>query len=364
MIYHEFNHLVLLIDTNPLPNFVVADYFLQNNEQLQFIWLLHSEKNRLQAGTHEQAKNLEALLRKRWKDNHANLSFPLEKISLADVNNATTILREIETKMLNGWQSNSSFHLNYTGGTETMATHVYKRLQDLGKRGQHQFSYLDANNFRLVVDDYGIERFVDDDDIECDDLRKKVQIPFEDLIALHGFQRINSDKEIDCAAAQLAYETFLNVERKTMEPKEGNDFEAYIFSRLNDKLKPRKNIDVFRNSLIKKPNSATRHDLGVMVLHGYHLTAISCIARSDKDSCKFRGLEIILRSRQIGGNEARTILITRSNRNLTKVLQAELAYEAGGLDNILVLGIDDLRQEDIYLRKIEKFFKIPEYLSR
>jgi len=67
MNYSEFNQLILLIDANPLPNFVAADYFLQLNSNIQTIWLLHSEANALQAGTDKPAKNLETLLRKLWE---------------------------------------------------------------------------------------------------------------------------------------------------------------------------------------------------------------------------------------------------------------------------------------------------------
>ncbi|MEW5804464.1 MAG: hypothetical protein AB1847_20415, partial [bacterium] len=66
--YQEFNNLILLIGTNPLPNFVVADYFLRINQNIQSIWLTYSEaKNMLQTGTDKQAKNLETLLRKLWE---------------------------------------------------------------------------------------------------------------------------------------------------------------------------------------------------------------------------------------------------------------------------------------------------------
>jgi hypothetical protein len=349
--YKEFNHLILLIGTNPLPNFVAADYFLQNNKQLQTVWLLHSEENRLQAGTHEQVRNLEALLRKRWQGNHANLRFPLEKISLTDVSDAATILREIETKMLRGWQPNQSFHLNYTGGTKAMSTHVYRRLQELGKRGQHQCSYLDANNFRLVVDDYGVA---------VDDLRKKVQVTFDDLISLHGFQKVKAKNgSIDKSAAIQAYRKFLDVQNfPSMKGEDGGDFEKYIFLMLGNKFRSKltNGGEIQHNWLIKYPTWQVYFELDIIMLNGYHLTGISCTVSSDKQACKSRGFEIILRTRQIGGDEARAILISRSNRNQAKILQDELAYETGGnQQNILVLGVDDLRQEEIYLRKIEKF---------
>ena len=347
----EFNHLILLIGTNPLPNFVVADYFLRNNRNIQSIWLIHSEENRLQAGTYEQAKNLEMLLQKRWQKHHANLRFPLEKISLTDVSDAGTILREIETKMLKGWQSNQSFHLNYTGGTKAMAIHVCKRMQDFQKLGHHQFSYLDANNFRLVVDEFGVV---------VDDLRKEVKLTFNELISLHGFQKVKAKNgNLNDSLAFQTFKKFLDDQSYSkMETKDGYDFENYIFLKLSEKFKSRltNGGEIQSNWLIKYPTWQVYFELDIILLNGYHLAGISCTVSADKHACKSRGFEVILRTRQIGGDEARAILITRSNRNQTRILQDELVYETGeNQQNILVLGVDDLRQEEIYLRKIEKF---------
>ncbi len=73
----KFNHLILLIGTNSLPNFVVADYFLQNNPDIRTISLIHSEQNFLQAGTNTQAENLEKLLQEKWEGKHQPLElFP------------------------------------------------------------------------------------------------------------------------------------------------------------------------------------------------------------------------------------------------------------------------------------------------
>jgi len=60
----DFEHLVLLMGTNPLPNYVVAEYFLTHNRKLENIWLVHSERFGRQEGTLTQAENLESILRR------------------------------------------------------------------------------------------------------------------------------------------------------------------------------------------------------------------------------------------------------------------------------------------------------------
>ncbi len=347
----NFTDLVLLIGTNPLPNFVVAEYFLSNNDNLKNIWLLHSENNSLQAGTKTQAENLEELLRQRWKGNHSNLYFPLEKVSLSDVSNSETIRREIERKMINRLEGRSVFHLNYTGGTKAMATHVYNHLEESKNSGNDHFSYLDANNFRLVADNRGVI---------AEDLRQSVQMEFADLIALHGFQRRNKDmNDADFDKATQAYQKYISdPESNRMNEQDGKPFEVYLEKKLKDNFGGRLNYGkgVLRNWEIKKPQWLTHFELDIILMNGYHLTGISCTVSYKKDSCKSKGFEIILRTRQIGGDEARAVLITRSNKNKTRLLQEELVYETGrNHENILVLGIDDLRNEALYLRKIEKF---------
>ncbi len=346
-----FQHLVLLIGTNPLPNFVVADYFLQNNNQLQTIWLVHSERNSLQASTLEQTQNLEKLLHKFWANKHPNLKFPLQKVPLSDVSDANTIHREIEQKILNKWREDTSFHLNYTGGTKAMATHIYHCLQESKWNKKHAFSYLDANNFRLVVDDYGVV---------VEDLRQVVKLEFADLIDLHGFLRRNEERdEFDETQAFQAYQKYISDPKtNSMNEKDGRPFEVYLKYKLKDKFGTRLNSGkgILHNWEIKKPQWNTHFELDIILLNGYHLTGISSTVAYKKDSCKNKGFEVVLRTRQIGGDEARAILITRSNRNQTRLLQQELIYETGrNQKNILVLGVDDLRNEALYLRKIEEF---------
>jgi hypothetical protein len=348
--YEKFNHLILLIGTNPLPNFVVADWFLRYNRNIETIWLLHSEANALQGGTDEQAKNLEVLLRQRWEGEHESLRFPLEKVSLSDVSDAATIRAEVERKMLRRWDSSDEFHLNYTGGTKAMSTHVYLCLQELQRRGQRPFSYLDANNFRLVGDEYGII---------ADDLREKVQIDFAELIALHGFVRKNRDSpsRFDSAELEEMFNKFIAPGKKA-DLKGGLWLEDYLVQKIRGTLDGKLNSSngLLQNWEIKKRDWRTDFELDVILLHGYHLTGLSCTISSKKEGAKNKGFEIIQRVRQIGGDEARAILVAGLERPHTSLLQEELEHEFGrNQKNILALGLADLRKEALYLRKIEDF---------
>lgn len=436
----QFNYLVLLIGTNPLPDFVVADYFLKKNSNLQKIWLIHSEKNNRQAGTNEQADNLEKILQERWAD-HKTLEFPLERIALSDVSSSRSIHNDIERKkMLDELSDSGGFHFNYTGGTKSMSTHVYWILKELQSSVEKSFSYLDARNFSLIEDEDGV--------LETD-LRKQVLLSFGELIALHGFKRKNKAKKFIFSNSLDAFKVLIKKnkleefyaqqsqieeteEQKTQgynralftdtrgglakkiskltesnfktlqEFQPNNAFESVLFAmpedsllfhdngQFNNKLtntnfervikfldgewleyhvskaleeffagtKIQTEIQIERNWVIKKNSWPQNQDfeLDVILIQGYQLTGISCTTeRKSKALCKSKGFEIIHRTRQIGGDESKAILVTFLDKNSRDLLQQELQYETGGSQgNIVVMGFNDM-EEEILTSKINEF---------
>ena len=143
----NFTDLILLIGTNPLPNFVVAEYYLKKNTNCETLWLIHSEKKRNQHGTEEYAKSLKNLLDTRHKNRNINFNY----VPLSDVSCSQKIENDIEKKLCEKI-SNTNIHLNYTGGTKAMCIHAYRTLEK--KYGRKiSFSYLDGRNYMLVVDE-------------------------------------------------------------------------------------------------------------------------------------------------------------------------------------------------------------------
>ncbi len=416
----DFRHLILLIGTNPLPNFVVADFFLKHNEHLQKIWLVHSEKNDLQSGTATQADNLEKLLKTRWnaEKQHQSLQFPFEKISLSDVSHAKKIRSDIEEKLdTKLGMGNGKVHLNYTGGTKAMSTHVYWLLKEKLK-SDISFSYLDARRFRLLDDDR--------DEVIAGDLRREVSITFEELIRLHGFERRNKDDNFEFSEALCGFKKMIEsgelncfyavpggYNRKLFENHRGelignkkdlcqekidefepNDhffsiamsmpekyrlfthekkFNQYIPNKefkkavkffdglwleyhIAEILKGISGLSIFQNWEIKKPTWPNNlyFELDVILLKSYQMIGISCTSDITKRICKSKGFEIIHRTRQIGGDESKAILITRLVSDDKEKLQQELIHDTGGEGNILVLGADDLKHDDL-LSEIQTF---------
>lgn len=420
MSYKNFDHLILLIGTNPLPNLVVADFFLKQNSGIEKIWLIHSGESPFQAPTVEQAENLEKLLKERH-GNRPSLQFPLEKISVSDVSSALSIRDDIRRKVFERLKCKKCIHLNYTGGTKSMSTHAYMLLLDL-RNDEADFSYLDARHFRLISDKEGV--------IETD-LRKKVIVSFDEMVRLHGFKRKNKPHTFIFSDALKVFQNLIANEqlhkfygeggynrecflddkghlsesinklskssRERLEkfkpnqefmsiisamPKEcqlfdgsgkfndqisKNNFEAAVKFLDGDWLEhhvaetlqflgKKFNISIEQNWVIDKHGwpSNLCFEIDVVLINGYHLTGISCTTDTKK-YCKNKGFEIIHRTRQIGGDEAKAVLITRMDENNKDEVQQELAVHTGGnLSNILVLGETDLKQE-ILAQIISKF---------
>lgn len=346
-----FDTLILLVGTNPLPNFVVADYFIKNNPELNDIFLIYSEKTKTQSGTKEYAENLQKLLQSH-KERIPNFEF----ISLSDVSNAREIERDLDKGLKEKLKNKKHIHLNYTGGTKAMVIHVYRWIERYGLKNHiaTSFSYLDARTFKIVDDKNGrITR----------DLRDHMSYSIQELIKLHGFERIDNaqDNEIDREKFEIFKKLINSGEfEKYLEDNKGKVdgklFEYYVYEVIRRNIK---NIDIAINWKIKRQNwhgENQKFEIDIFLVKGYQILGISCTIARNKPLCKSKGFEIFMRTRQIGGDESRAILITTLPENKKIEIKQELEVDTGGGENILVLGIEDLK-EDILTHRIQEYIK-------
>ena len=179
---YDFTDLVLLVGTNPLPNYVVAKYFyLTNNKDLQRIWLFYSEGSRFYEGTAQYADDIEGVLRKELIPGTPEII----KAPLSNISQANVILDQVKKHLIKRESDIKKIHLNYTGGTKAMAVHTYRELENEIKArlgGNFSASYLDARDFNIKIDQYP-EKLTGD-------LRKLIQLKWEDLFALHNNEKI------------------------------------------------------------------------------------------------------------------------------------------------------------------------------
>ncbi|MEK7275669.1 MAG: hypothetical protein AAB296_05640 [Candidatus Desantisbacteria bacterium] len=419
--------LILLIGTNPLPNYVVAEHLLSKKEpKIDEIWLVHSEKRDSQSGTEKTADHLKEVVSAR----HPEVFF--KYCSLSDVGNAGAIERDVKEKMLEHVKE-GNIHLNYTGGTKAMSVHVYRTLEQFKELQKKTFSYLDARGFVLKKDD---ER-----GIVSVDLRKEVSISLEDLARLHGYEKKSEGKSyywLDALKifkdiiAQNELNKFLEWKRKMIrglyydekgnfietrkkmqdrlikerslfdehsfkekvlpllqaipdehsildetgqslwipdekttnecyvtrvkpavkEFLDGKWLENYVRMILSEKITD-KMIPIEFNWELRKPEGK-EFELDAIVLNGYQVCGISCTTDAKEDLCKLKGFEVLHRVDQIGGEEAKAVLITclthnhSERRDQVEILEDDLKYETGGEDKLLVLGIEDLKEDNLW----------------
>lgn len=434
----DFTDLVLLIGTNPLPNYAVAKYFLENNSKLQRIIMVCSKKNDRQAGTTGVADNLITVLNSQFSSRTETW---IKKVELGNAGLSTAIEKDIRDMEV--LDPSKNYHLNYTGGTKAMAVHVYRSLEKrLGEK--ISFSYLDAQNNRILLDGQDIP-------LNNEDLRTIVNIDFETLWAIHGYQKNTRQKEeyidvllkdeknllnplmeafskligsnksgnninlfnnwaknnqnkvkdahgktinpinkppngFDTAEAkniikachgdraEMPLATLLaafpegdrfcdekgnwlvdnfGISGDHEPPKELNSFltgkwlEAYVYYVLkkgfneNPDIKNRSEMVI--NWHVGSTSGPEDTELDIMIVNGYQFTGISCSTQDEFKKQKLKGFEILHRVEQVGGEEARAILITMLDSDNTKNLSRNLYIISGAsYDNLLVVGKDDL----------------------
>lgn len=422
----DFTDLVLLVGTNPLPNYVVGKYFSMNNRNLKRILLIYSEKTELsKSSTKQYADDIRAVLAKKLDRN-----IEIKKEAISDVSSSIIISSEIRNILSpdNFGYEVEKIHLNYTGGTKAMSVHVYRELEEMWKY-RFSASYLNARDFKIKFDN-------NQEYYSTEDLRETIDISWDDLFHLHNCKISNKGGYFETLNSQEKEKIINNIvnlinKGKIMELKEwiqkfkslndkkkynkisldliNKEMEVYnnkrnkeLFSLLASFPKDCRPVDedgnwvydniltrrAFNENLIKfldgkwldsyvyqiiktkKPESEpyiscelkTREDaeskpfeVDIILKNGYQICGISCgTTVSDKSRMKNKGFEVILRSRQIGGEEARAILVTLLDKiNLFK-FERDLKASAGpGHENFIVLGMDDLPPDRLW-GKIEK----------
>lgn len=404
----ETQHLVLLMGTNPLPNYVAARYFLQHNSEPPTIWVVCSKETR------ESAERLDELLD---VENY-------EYCDLTDPGDAAAIRQNVNDQILSNISSGDSVHLNYTGGTKSMVVQTFAAITKKIPGEKLSFSYLDADKYRLRFDDGDI----------TSDLRKEISIGFDQLLRLHDCQKKSVGSEVDWSAANEIISSIIREKKlpdfmdwiytvihpnfyhkdKFKKPdkkfykdwirynNQGNTIPCHreVESLLNQfPEKQRWNFDnqdalivpdstkhffkgirylhglwleYYINNLLKTQIEKEKSDLKLfydwhilkgaaekdfqidtMLLYGYQLCAISITTSNDEKLCKSKAFEILHRSRQMGGDEARAVLINTLQNDKVELMQDDLDLDVGSSDQLLILGLDDLQNNRVGRRIFE-----------
>jgi len=96
---------------------------------------------------------------------------------------------------------------------------------------------------------------------------------------------------------------------------------------------PRSNYKLFHKVYVRRANatdaSVKPFELDVIAVLGYQIVVVSCTLAYEHAVVKQKGMEAILRMRQLGGVEARAVVLCGASREAQRLIQAELKEETG-----------------------------------
>ena len=248
-----------------------------------------------------------------------------------------------------------NLHVHYTGGTKVMSVEVVAELEYSLPNGINLgTSYLDPRGAAgpMIVDSNGnpLKR----------DARENVT-PDLDLIAtLNGFRlgsfwHTFSGVREHCPEAKKVCTTSTEMQDALLRCQAqdiltGPQFEQAACAAFREALDriERGNCALFHNVYVRRRSArdSDKHfELDVVAVLGYQIVVVSCTVAADNDTIKQKGMEVILRARQLGGDEARAVVLCSANQNVARRVEKELHDEAGSAGTPLqVWGINKWQQ--------------------
>ncbi len=343
------NLLLLTVGTNALPIWV-AWCHLKEKPENSTVGFIYTEKTR---------KTMERL-KKNFKYNgttnflYVPLSAPGNPKVIGDAIN----------RMLNGLPNDSNIHVHYTGGTQVMGVEtvstITTKLATQGKAVKR--SYLDAQSESTpqIVDANGtVIKHLDARQGICPDIKniaklngfevfgenpkRKVPPPIIDpkdfapdnldvseQKKLQGALKKVNDKNKTVGREELEYAALAALKHALEEIKGRCSQQAY----------KRDNYAIFQSVYVRKKkveesDEPEPFELDVVAVLGYQIIVVSCTTTSDESVIREKAAEVYLRAQQLGGDEARTIMLCSVSERIRQRLETELKDDTGSKDEPL-----------------------------
>lgn len=388
--------VLILVGTNPLPCYVSALYLkdLFNGECRIHLVCSKDYPKIKQVGTYRIAERIKDVLVD--KEVFASNDIYLKEID--DVSRK----QSIEMKLKEIKKTSESIHLNYTGGTKAMAALSFRFLAD---HEDFSSSYLDSRRNRIILDQTTVDEEVDEEaDTDIGDLRAapKYQLDYGLIMRLHGIklEEQNTKNQFPeimrkmqdilmagnqqdltdlygrnkrmryyplCVRHEEETRIFENAERlfiglygeekfgsfsdeelkQLHEYIDGIWLEHLIFENISRYIDPDDGIHIHFD--VSEKNVM---QIDLVAVYGYQLTVISVTTDSTKGLVKQKAFEAIHRARQLGGDEAKTILI--SLMEAPKTVEEDVSISSGSLaEYFRAFGANEIKDNSIYSKIIE-----------
>ena len=327
--------LILTVGTNPLPVWVALHHLKNNLPHPIHVRLVYTEETKA-----ERDRLLKC----------SRSAFSIDAIETVS-GNPSTVRNDITRDLKDNLPDNTScIHVHYTGGTKVMCVETVAAAEAIkavaSKTINLETSYLDprADSGATLVDRDG--------NALVSDTRKGVTPCLRRIAALNGFEigpfsytywdQSGHNQTRHCPAPGV-----LNREQLTkgyaalssgIRSPHLLEYGAYaafqrILADISRQSPDRRNYRLFHRVYVRRANapdtSAKPFELDVVAVLGYQIVVISCTLSSEHALVKQKGMEAILRTRQLGGVEARAIVLCGASSHAQQLIQAELKEETG-----------------------------------
>lgn len=324
--------LILTVGTNPLPVWVAWYHLKDLKDKLPQpikVRLVHT------ASTVNESDRLKQ---------HCQGADFLDSIQTS-AGNPGTVRDDIRNILRNLPQDTSHLHVHYTGGTKVMGVETVSAIEAQLSAIQNvrlQTSYLDPRGASGPT-------IVSREDSLVKDARQNVDLEFNLIALLNGFtlgpfdhtywDRGTRNTVVCPAPGTPSQEQLTEGWRAITAGKSITDklLEYGTYAAFKDALErisknniSRNNCKLFHSVHVQRDKKAIKpFELDVVAVLGYQIVVVSCTVDAKQEMIKQKGMEAILRARQLGGDEARAIILCSTDQNSAKLIEDELKDEMG-----------------------------------
>ena len=324
--------LIFTVGTNPLPIWVAWHHLkdkLQPPVQVRFV---HT------AGTKNEKDRLES---------YCQDADYLPPIQTSEGNPKS--VRDAIRPVVKNLADTKLLHVHYTGGTKVMGVETVAALEaSLPPERIHlDTSYLDprARSGPTIVNRAG-NNWVND-------ARKGIDPDLCRIALLNGFTigpfkskywswKNRCWETQDCPAPGKPTQEELKWGMDALRLGRCKDpihieYGAYdAFQEALNRITNRPNYQLFHSVHARRAGAKDQRvrpfELDVVAVLGYQIVVVSCTVDNDPKLIKNKGMEAIIRARQLGGDEARAVVLCSSHPNDVGFIEAELQDETGSSD--------------------------------
>ncbi len=329
--------LMLTVGTNPLPVWVALHYLKDNLRHPIHVRLVHTKETKPE------------------RDRLLKYSRDVSAVDTVETvsGNPSTVRNDITRNLKDNLPDNTThIHVHYTGGTkvmcvETVAAAEIFKMSLLSRNIDVETSYLDprADAGATLIDQNG--------NALVSDTRKGVEPCLQRIAELNGFElgpfpyeywdELGNNQTRNCPApgtlsAEQVTQGRVALRNGYFTSPELLEYGAYAafqgaLTNISRQCLDRSNYRLFHKVYVRRADapdtSGKPFELDVVAVLGYQTVVVSCTLAYEHARVKQKGMEAILRMRQLGGIEARAIVLCGASRKAQQLIQAELKEETG-----------------------------------